>query len=64
VTLADVLVKSSENILDLVLERNLAEAQIYIEMEDAELQRQSKLLRAPGFLMLRDESDFTNEEDN
>ena len=44
-TLADVLFKSNENILDYVLQKNMAEAQIYIEMEDKELHRQSLMLK-------------------
>ena len=33
-TLADVLNKSSENILDHILEKNMAEADVYIELEN------------------------------
>ncbi len=44
-TLADVLNKSSENILDHILEKNMAEAEMYIEMEDEKLARQSKVLQ-------------------
>jgi len=36
-TLADVLNKSSENILDHILEKNMAEAELYIEREDQKL---------------------------
>jgi hypothetical protein len=44
-TLADVLNKSAENILDHILEKNMAEATLYIEREDRELARQSAILR-------------------
>jgi hypothetical protein len=44
-TLADVLFKSNENILDHVLEKNMAEAQIFIDLEERELERQSRMLK-------------------
>ena len=44
-TLADVLNKSSENILDHILEKNMAEAEIYIEMENEQLAKQSRMLQ-------------------
>ena len=44
-TLADVLNKSAENILDHILEKNMAEAELYIEMEDERLAKQSKILQ-------------------
>jgi uncharacterized protein with gpF-like domain len=48
-TLADVLFKSNENILDHVLEKNMAEAQIFIDLEERELERQSRMLKRSSF---------------
>ncbi len=58
-TLADVLKKSSENILDYVLERNLADADEYIKKEDQMLQAQSRVLLS---IAEDDSSELSGEE--
>lgn len=58
-TLADVLKKSSQGVLDYILEKNLADAHEYIKREDAMLQAQSRLLLSFG---QDEDSEFSGDE--
>lgn len=63
-TLADVLNKSSENIFDHILEKNMAEAEIYIEMENEQLAKQSRMLQRAIDYGRFDDGTSSDEIDN
>ena len=63
-TLADVLNKSSENIFDHILEKNMAEAEIYIELENEQLAKQSRMLQRAIDYGRFDDGTSSDEIDN
>ncbi len=52
--------KSNENLLDHVLEKNMAEASIYIDIEEREMARQSRMLKNH----MADEHEFASTDDD
>jgi hypothetical protein len=59
-----VLNKSSENIFDHILEKNMAEAEIYIEMENEQLAKQSRMLQRAIDYGRFDDGTSSDEIDN
>jgi hypothetical protein len=61
-SLADVLMKTSENILDYVLERNLLDAEVYIRREEGELRKMGERLKLYTKQNSGEESDFSFDD--